>query len=123
MTKKKKQSTGLIIAVVMLGILDMAALAVLLAGVLVSPAKGETVKAELPADFRENDQEYYDMDMTADYPSAATVSYGGNAIFRIQKMRRTQKRMLRIIPSTQTKIHMRDSSSRTVIPLLFQRLK
>lgn len=80
MTKKKKQSTGLIIAVVMLGILDMAALAVLLAGVLVSPAKGETVKAELPADFRENDQEYYDMDMTADYPSAATVSYGGNAI-------------------------------------------
>ena len=40
MTKKKKQSTGLIIAVVMLGILDMAALAVLLAGVLVSPAKG-----------------------------------------------------------------------------------
>ena len=80
MTKKKKQSTGLIIAVVMLGILDMAALAVLLAGVLISPAKGETVKAELPADFRENDQEYYDMDMTADYPSAATVSYGGNAI-------------------------------------------
>ena len=47
MTKKKKQSTGLIIAVVMLGILDMAALAVLLAGVLISPAKGETVKAEL----------------------------------------------------------------------------
>ena len=80
MTKKKKQSTGLIIAVVMLGILDMAALAVLLEGVLISPAKGETVKAELPADFRENDQEYYDMDMTADYPSAATVSYGGNAI-------------------------------------------
>ena len=28
MTKKKKQSTGLIIAVVMLGILDMAALAI-----------------------------------------------------------------------------------------------
>ena len=52
----------------------------LLAGVLISPAKGETVKAELSADFQENDQEYYDVDRTENYPSTATVAYGGTAI-------------------------------------------
>lgn len=80
MQKKKKQSTGLIIAAVLFGALDVAALAALLISVLISPAKGETVTAELPADFQENYQEYYNMDMTADYPSTATVSYGGTAI-------------------------------------------
>lgn len=52
MKKKKKQSTGLIVAAVLLGVVDVAAFALLLAGVLISPAKGETVKAELSADFR-----------------------------------------------------------------------
>ncbi len=47
MKKKKKQSTGLIVAAVLLGVVDVAAFALLLAGVLISPAKGETVKAEL----------------------------------------------------------------------------
>ena len=45
MKKKKKQSTGLIVAAVLLGVVDVAAFALLLAGVLISPAKGETVKA------------------------------------------------------------------------------
>ena len=62
MKKKKKQSTSLIVAAVLLGVVDVAAFALLLAGVLISPAKGETVKAELSADFQENDQEYYDVD-------------------------------------------------------------
>ena len=80
MKKKKKQSTGLIVAAVLLGVVDVAAFALLLAGVLISPAKGETVKAELSADFQENDQEYYDVDRTENYPSTATVAYGGTAI-------------------------------------------
>ena len=80
MKKKKKQSTGLIVAAVLLGVVDVAAFALLLAGVLISPAKGETVKAELSANFQENDQEYYDVDWTENYPSTATVAYGGTAI-------------------------------------------
>lgn len=78
MKKEKKQSTGLTVAVVVFGIVDAVALALLVASLLISPAKGKDVEAQLPADFQENFQEYGSVDMTADYPSTATVVYGGS---------------------------------------------
>lgn len=77
MKKEKKRPTGLIITAVIFGLLDVAALALLICVIFISPVKKKAVEVSLPADFQENAQGYDSLDMTADYPSSATVSYGG----------------------------------------------
>ena len=75
MKKEKKRPTGFIITAVIFGLLDVAALALLICVIFISPAKKKAVEVSLPADFQENAQGYDSLDMTADYPSSATVSY------------------------------------------------
>ena len=77
MKKEKKRPTGLIITAVIFGLLDVAALALLICVIFISPAKKKAIEVSLPANFQENAQGYDSLDMTADYPSSATVSYGG----------------------------------------------
>lgn len=75
-----KKGNGGALAVILAGLVDAALAAVLLLLLLAPAASAEKTEASLAADFTENADNYGQTEgVTAEYPSAGTVSYVGAA--------------------------------------------
>lgn len=73
--KNTKASGKSIAVVIILGMIDVLAAALLIFALVFHPEEGEAVKTDLPKEFESNADTYYDYGREKKYTSAATVSF------------------------------------------------
>lgn len=76
MKNKNGNSQLSLIAALMMGVIDLLLVVLLVLSFLITPAKGEELKPNLSADFKESTETYGQMDRTVEYASEASVTYG-----------------------------------------------
>lgn len=76
MGKKSKKTSGSgNMTAILVGIVDVLLIALLVVAFLIEPVKGGSGKVNLPGDFEENAENYGQTDNSAEYVSAAEISY------------------------------------------------
>lgn len=73
--KKSQSPSSVKIAVLILAVVDVFLAAILIVCLIINPVKGSSVKADLPEDFVENDEDYPNEDNRAEYSSSVEFVY------------------------------------------------
>ena len=72
---RKKTGFGLKLTAILLGVVDALLIVVLVLCFLMKPDQGEAMEAQLPGDFAENADTYWEFDEDMEVPSQATVDF------------------------------------------------
>ena len=72
---RKKTGFGLKLTAILLGVVDALLIVVLVLCFLMKPDQGEAMEAQLPGDFAENADTYWEFDEDMEVPSQATVNF------------------------------------------------
>lgn len=76
--KKERSALTMKIFVLVFGVVDVLLAAVLVLCFVFTSSRGSALKADLPADFKENAEEYWEGGNTAEYDSSVVFSYGSD---------------------------------------------
>ena len=72
---RKKTGFGLKLTAILLGVVDVLLIGTLAFCFFMKPDQGEAMEAQLPEDFSENAETYWDLDETMEISSEASVNY------------------------------------------------